>query len=73
MTFSDRYRITYANAIHPRHLTPRERLSAVCEILARGIVRLRLRERELSAVERDSGLHFSPTESGDATDQGENV
>ena len=61
------------NPLSPKLMTTRERLLVVCEILARGIVRLRLRERELSAGERDSGLHFSPTESGDATDQGENA
>ena len=31
------------NPIHPDHLSPKERLVEACSILARGVVRLRLR------------------------------
>ena len=37
------------NPIHPDHLSPKERLAEVCGLLARGLVRLRLRESQTSA------------------------
>ena len=42
------------NPIHPDHLTPKERLAETCAILARGVVRLRL---------RNSGQHPATGES----------
>ena len=41
------------NPIHPDHLSPKERLAEACAILARGVVRLRM---------RNSGQTSAPTE-----------
>lgn len=54
------------NPLHPRYLSTRERLGEVCRILARGIVRLRMREAQHTAQTREIPLHFSPDRSGGA-------
>ncbi|MCF3935310.1 hypothetical protein L1787_18100 [Acuticoccus sp. M5D2P5] len=54
------------NPLDPKYMTTRERLATVCTILACGIVRLRQREREGSALNGDFPLHSSPAESGHA-------
>lgn len=54
------------NPLHPNLMSTKERLAEVCEILATGIVRLRLREAQSAANPEQIGLHFSPAESGHA-------
>ncbi len=55
------------NPLHPNLMTTRERLGMVCEILARGIVRLRMRDAtETAADTEETSLHFSPDQSGGA-------
>ncbi len=54
------------NPLSPNRMTTKERLGEVCTILARGIIRLRLRDRETAAEPGESGLHFSPDQSGGA-------
>jgi hypothetical protein len=50
------------NPIHPDHLSPKERLAEVCEILARGAVRLRLRNsRQTSAPAESFAYTYRPT------------
>jgi hypothetical protein len=47
------------NPIHPSHMTPDERMSEFCTILARGLVRLKARQsRELSDDQGESCLDF---------------
>ena len=56
------------NPLHPRRMKPLERRAELCAILARGLVRLRLRQStELSNDRGDSSLHFPPDRSGHAT------
>jgi hypothetical protein len=50
-------------------MTPKERLSEICDLLALGLIRLRLRLRqsiELFDVRGDSSLHIPPEQSGHA-------
>lgn len=55
------------NPLDPNLMTTRERLGTICEILARGIVRLRLRDAtETAADTGESSLHFAPARSGHA-------
>ena len=55
------------NPLHPRQMKPQERRAELCAILARGLVRLRLRQStELSNDRGDSSLHFPPDQSGHA-------
>ena len=58
------------NPLDPRHMSTKERLSTVCQILARGILRLRARDAQ-SAIAGEFGLHFSPGESGHANSNGD--
>ena len=56
------------NPLHPRHLTPAERRRELCAILARGVVRLKLRHSsEVSGDAGESSLHLPPDRSGHAT------
>lgn len=61
------------NPLDPRMMTTKERLARVCEILARGIVRLHLREAQVSADVREIPLHFSPDRSGHANVNGDRI
>lgn len=55
------------NPLQPRHMSPKERLSEIYDLLAIGLVRLRLRQSsDLSAEEGESSLHFPPDRSGHA-------
>ena len=61
------------NPLHPRHLTPKERRRELCAILARGVVRLKLRQSsEVSGETGESSLHLPPGRSGHATPETEN-
>ena len=42
------------NPIHPDHLSPKERLGELCAILARGLVRLRLRNSGRTSASAES-------------------
>lgn len=56
------------NALHPSLMTPLERRTALCGILALGLVRLIQRERAQHADETgESSLHFRPDQSGSPT------
>ena len=58
------------NPLHPRNLTPAERRRELCTILARGVVRLKLRQSsEVSDGTGESSLGFPPDRSGHATRQ----
>jgi len=55
------------NPLHPRHMSPKERLAEVCDLLALGLIRLRLRQSsDLSAESGESSLHNSGARSGHA-------
>ena len=51
------------NPLHPHHMTPAERRDELCAILARGLLRLRARERprerEVYASHGEIRLHNS--------------
>jgi hypothetical protein len=56
------------NPLHPSHLSPLERRRELCTILARGVVRLHLRQSSgLSADTGESSLHSAPHRNGHAT------
>lgn len=60
------------NPIHPAHLTPAERRTELCRLLALGIVRLRMRENgqqssKLSALGGESSLDHPLHQSRHAT------
>ena len=61
------------NPLDPRMMTTKERLARVCEILALGIVRLHLRNAQVSADTGEIPLHFSPDQSGHANRNGEHT
>ena len=48
------------NPLPASAMTPLERRAELCRILARGLVRLRMREAQLSAATGESSLHFPP-------------
>jgi hypothetical protein len=53
------------NPLHPRHMSAAERLDEIADILAAGLIRLRLRKSTtLSRDRRESSLDFSPAQSG---------
>ena len=55
------------NPLHPDRMTPAERRAELCAILARGILRLRLRDATHVTGEKEKfGLHFPPDQSGHA-------
>ena len=55
------------NPLSPDLMSTRERLDELCAILALGLVRLRMRDRdETSRAETGSRLHFAPDRSGHA-------
>ena len=55
------------NPIHPDLMSPKERLAEVCELLARGVVRLRARQStKLSEPGGECWLDFPPGRSGHA-------
>lgn len=55
------------NPLSPDQMAPEERLAEVCEILARGVVRLHARQsRQLSDATGESCLHSSAHRSGHA-------
>jgi len=55
------------NPLHPDRMTAAERRAELCAILARGIIRLRLRDSSHVAGNREEfGLHFPPDRSGHA-------
>lgn len=56
------------NPLHPDHLTTDERLTEIADILALGLMRLRLpKSSPLSADGGESSLHFPPDQSGAAS------
>lgn len=56
------------NPLSPFHMTPTERRTELCRILALGLVRLIQRQSsELSEGTGESSLHFPPDQSGHAT------
>lgn len=58
----------YPNPLAPALMTPAERRSELCRILALGLVRLLQRQSsELSRRAGESSLHFPPDQSGHAT------
>ncbi len=55
------------NPLHPDKMTPADRRAELCTLLARGLIRLRMRENgELSGNTGEFRLHNSPTQSGTA-------
>lgn len=55
------------NPLAPHHMSPAERRAELCRILARGLVRLRLRScDDISGGSGESSLHFPPDRSGHA-------
>jgi len=55
------------NPLHPDRMPAAERRAELCAILARGIVRLRLRDATHVTGDREKfGLHFRPDRSGHA-------
>ena len=48
------------NPLHPDQMTPAERRDELCAILARGLLRLRARERQVSASHGEIRLRNSP-------------
>ena len=54
------------NPLRPDRMTAAERRAELCRILARGIVRLRMRDAQLSARESEFRLPISPDQSGGA-------
>lgn len=59
------------NPLSPNLMTTRERLNEICAILARGVVRLRIRKAQVSAQQENFGLHFSPDQSGGPNPDGD--
>jgi hypothetical protein len=56
------------NPLSPFHMSPAERRTELCRILALGLVRLMQRQSsELSDHIGESSLHFAPDQSGHAT------
>jgi hypothetical protein len=56
------------NPLSPFHMTPAERRTELCRILALGLVRLLQRQSsELSDRTGESSLHFPADQSGHAT------
>jgi hypothetical protein len=52
------------NPLHPSHMSTPERLAEIGEILAAGLIRLRLRQSSrLAADQGESSLHFPPDQS----------
>jgi len=47
------------NPLHPDRMTPAERRDELCAILARGLLRLRARDAEVSASHGELRLHNS--------------
>lgn len=59
---------TGPNALHPSQMTPAERRAELCRILALGLLRLRVGERDQRSSEiGESSLHNPPDRSGHAT------
>jgi len=54
------------NPLHPNRMTSDERLAEVASILARGVLRLRLKSSGISAHRGESSLDSSPDRSGHA-------
>lgn len=71
MTAFIRQSSIHSNAIHPKHLSTKERLGAVCKILALGIIRLRLRNTQVTADTGEIPLHFSLDQSGHVNRNGD--
>ena len=60
------------NPIKPNLLTPRERRSELCRLLALGLVRLGMRERDqVSATDGEFPLHNSADQRAHATPEKE--
>lgn len=56
------------NPLNPIHMKPLERRAELCGLLARGLVRLRMRDKtEVSDTNGESSLHFSANQSVHAT------
>jgi hypothetical protein len=59
---------TGSNALNPHLLSPAERRAEICRLLALGLIRLRMRERDQTSDEHgDFPLHNSADRSGHAT------
>jgi hypothetical protein len=66
MTF-DHGSVCAANPLHPDRMSAAERRAELCAILARGIVRLRLRDVAQAEPDKEKfRLHFPPDRSGHA-------
>lgn len=56
------------NPLHPRHMSPAERRSEFCRILALGVLRLGMRKSSgVLGADRESSLHLPRQQSGHAT------
>jgi len=58
------------NPLPPDQMKPAERRAELCGLLALGLVRLRMREREMDEVSDDTGercLHYHPDQCRHAT------
>ncbi len=56
------------NPLSPSLMSTSERIGAICQILALGLIRMRAaKSTPLSADRGESSLHFGPDQSGHAT------
>jgi hypothetical protein len=56
------------NPVSPSLMSTAERIGAICQILALGVIRMRAaKSTPLSAESGESSLHFAPDQSGRAT------
>jgi hypothetical protein len=51
------------NPLSPTLMTPTERRRELCAMLARGVIRLRMREKQLAERTGESSLHIRPGQS----------
>ena len=47
------------NPLHPRHMSPKERLAEVCGLLALGLIRLRMREQSVKYLRRMEKVRYT--------------
>jgi hypothetical protein len=67
LSYSMRAALTDPNPLHPDRMTPAERLDEIAEILAAGLMSLRVRKSSpLSRDPEESSLDFSPNQRGHA-------
>ena len=64
LAFPSQLTRTPVNPLHPAHMSCRDRLDEVCRLLARGLIRLRMRDAaQVTPPHGESSLHFPPDRS----------